>query len=40
MEQHREKKNQMDRPHLETQWIREEYAWDKCMGQIMKKANR
>jgi hypothetical protein len=25
MEHHSEKKNQMDRPHPKTQWIREEY---------------
>jgi hypothetical protein len=31
MEQHREKKNQMDWPDLETQWTREEYIRRKNM---------
>jgi hypothetical protein len=33
MEQHREKKNQMYRPHLETQWTREEYNRRKNRGE-------
>jgi hypothetical protein len=32
MEQHREMKNQMDWPHLESQWTREEYNRRKNRG--------
>jgi hypothetical protein len=37
MEQNREKKNQMDRPHLETQQIREEYNRRKNRGKSSKR---
>jgi hypothetical protein len=37
MEQHREKKSQMDRPHLETQRIREEYNRSKNRGKSPKR---
>jgi hypothetical protein len=37
MELHREKKNQMDRPHLETQWTREEYNRRKNRGKCPKR---
>jgi hypothetical protein len=37
MEQHREKKNQMDRPHLETQWTRVDYNRKKNRGKSPKR---
>jgi hypothetical protein len=37
MEQQREKKNQMDWPHLETRWIREEHNRKKNRGKSPKR---
>jgi hypothetical protein len=37
MEQHTGKKNQMDRPHLERQWICEEYNWRQNIGRSPKR---
>jgi hypothetical protein len=40
MEQHRERKNQMDWPHLETQRILEEYSRRKNRGRSLKSITK